>query len=214
MKYLKENKKYILLILALIALQSLVYFCSKFFEPYQIVLNNKIDDKIPFIPQFVHFYYIWYILLLLVPLLLLKYNKQAFNNYILTFITFITFVFMCYVAFPTTLIRHTFEVNSLSTFIVDLVYKTDTPVYNLFPSAHCAYAFLFITTMLDTKEINKKIKITIILISIGVILSTLFIKQHVIIDVIGALSIIPIYYFVKKQKINLEGNKLYAKIFR
>lgn len=212
--YLKNNKKEIGILTAILLIQSSVYFLAKLFQPYQIVLNNNLDDKIPFIPEFIYFYILWYLLLFLVPLLVLKYSKKNFNNYILTSISFITIEFLLFVAFPTTINRYQFDVNNLSTFLVDLIYKSDTPVYNLFPSGHCAYAFLFVTLVLDTKNIKINTKFFISIISLLIILSTLFIKQHVLIDVIGALIIIPLYYFVKKQNIDLERTKLYAKIFR
>ncbi len=60
---------------------------------------------------------------------------------------------------------------------------------------------------------KKEYKILIIISSLLIILSTLFIKQHVVIDVLGALLIVPIYYILRKRKINLEESGIYAKIF-
>ena len=63
------------------------------------------------------------------------------------------------------------------------------------------------------EEVKKEYKILIIISSLLIILSTLFIKQHVVVDVLGALLIVPIYYILRKRKINLEESGIYAKIF-
>ena len=109
--------------------------------------------------------------------------------------------------------RQPLVVTDISTWVVDIIYKVDTPVCNLFPSAHCAFSILFIISILDVKEVKKEYKILIIISSLLIILSTLFIKQHVVIDVLGALLIVPIYYILRKRKINLEESGIYAKIF-
>ena len=66
----------------------------------------------------------------------------------------------------------------------------------------------------DVKEIKKEYKILITITSVLIMLSTVFIKQHVIVDVLGAFIIVPMYYIIRKKKINLEESGIYAKIFR
>ena len=65
----------------------------------------------------------------------------------------------------------------------------------------------------DVKEIKKEYKILITITSVLIMLSTVFIKQHVIVDVLGAFIIVPMYYIIRKKKINLEESGIYAKIF-
>ena len=108
--------------------------------------------------------------------------------------------------------REPLVVDSISTWRINIIYKVDTPV-NLFPSAHCALAILFIISTLDVKEIKKEYKILITITSVLIMLSTVFIKQHVIVDVLGAFIIVPMYYIIRKKKINLEESGIYAKIF-
>ena len=62
-------------------------------------------------------------------------------------------------------------------------------------------------------EIKKEYKILITITSVLIMLSTVFIKQHVIVDVLGAFIIVPMYYIIRKKKINLEESGIYAKIF-
>ena len=59
------------------------------------------------------------------------------------------------------------------------------------------------------EEIKKEYKILITITSVLIMLSTVFIKQHVIVDVLGAFIIVPMYYIIRKKKINLD-NIFYA----
>lgn len=212
-KYLKENKNRIIILFGAFIFQSLIYFITKLFQNNPVYLNNAIDDRIPFIPSFVIFYVMWYLFLILIPLLILKYNKKVFDKYIVVSIVYAILEGIIFILFPTTMNRQPLVVTDISTWIVDIIYKVDTPVCNLFPSAHCAFSILFIISILDVKEIKKEYKILIIISSLLIILSTVFIKQHVVVDVLGALFIVPIYYILRKRKINLEESGIYAKIF-
>lgn len=211
--YLKENKNRIIILFGVFIFQSLIYFITKLFQNNPVYLNNAIDDRIPFIPSFVVFYVMWYLFLILIPLLILKYNKKVFDKYIVVSIVYAILEGIIFILFPTTMNRQPLLVTDISTWIVDIIYKVDTPVCNLFPSAHCAFSILFIISILDVKEIKKEYKILIIISSLLIILSTVFIKQHVVVDVLGALLIVPIYYILRKRKINLEESGIYAKIF-
>lgn len=211
--YLKENKNRIIILFGAFIFQSLIYFITKLFQGNPVYLNNAIDDRIPFIPSFVIFYVMWYLFLILIPLLILKYNKKVFDKYIVVSIVYAILEGIIFILFPTTMNRQPLVVTDISTWIVDIIYKVDTPVCNLFPSAHCAFSILFIISILDVKEIKKEYKILIIISSLLIILSTVFIKQHVVVDVLGALLIVPIYYILRKRKINLEESGIYAKIF-
>ncbi|MGM9876467.1 MAG: phosphatase PAP2 family protein [Bacilli bacterium] len=211
--YLKENKNRIIILFGAFIFQSLIYFITKLFQNNPVYLNNAIDDRIPFIPSFVIFYVMWYLFLILIPLLILKYNKKVFDKYIVVSIVYAILEGIIFILFPTTMNRQPLVVTDISTWIVDIIYKVDTPVCNLFPSAHCAFSILFIISILDVKEVKKEYKILIIISSLLIILSTVFIKQHVVVDVLGALLIVPIYYILRKRKINLEESGIYAKIF-
>jgi len=73
-----------------------------------------------------------------------------------------------------------------------------------FASMHCLICFLHIIITPNIRKLKTSIKIFIIIQSILIILSTLFIKQHVILDVIGAFLLcltmyIPVYFYVKKN---------------
>ena len=142
--YLKENKNRIIILFGAFIFQTLIYFITKLFQNNPVYLNNAIDDRIPFIPSFVIFYVMWYLFLILIPLLILKYNKKVFDKYIVVSILYAILEGIIFILFPTTMNRQPLVVTDISTWVVDIIYKVDTPVCNLFPSAHCAFSILFI----------------------------------------------------------------------
>lgn len=95
------------------------------------------------------------------------------------------FVFM-----PTTNVRPELEGGGLFNFGMWLVYSLDTPT-NLFPSTHCSIAWMGARLML--KEVKWKRKWLVGIGAYGfcilIFLSTLFTKQHVILDVIGGVLV-------------------------
>ena len=147
-KYIKENKNRIIILIFSFLFQTSVYSITKLFQGTPMHLNNYFDNMIPFIPAFVIFYVLWYLLLFLIPLLILKYNKKVFDRYIVTCLIYALFEGIIFILLPTTMTREPLVVDSISTWIINIIYKVDTPV-NLFPSAHCALAILFIISTLD-----------------------------------------------------------------
>ena len=195
---LKKEYKKMYLIILLVIYQSLLYLISKL-SPFAIhILGSSVDDKIPFIPAFIYFYVGWYLMLFIVPFLFLKDNEKVFYKYIIS--TFICISACCFVYFiyPTTIIRESTLSSGITDFVVRFIYAIDTPVLNCFPSMHCIICFMFMFYTWGLKNTNKYLKITIQVLSLLVVLSTVFVKQHVVIDIISALIIAVIVYFVSK----------------
>lgn len=199
----KINLKLILVILGLVIYEAFVFFLTKPFIQDPYILGSTLDDKIPFVPQFVWIYVFWYTMLFWVPYYIFNKNKASFYKYTLTFIITTLIAGIIFVSFPNTVVRANIIDNNLSSKIVKLIYSLDDPGINCLPSIHCLYSFLFIFAVLDTKSNSPKwMKILIATLSILVVLSTLFIKQHVVYDAIAALIIgIIVWVIVDKFKI-------------
>ena len=102
-----------------------------------------------------------------------------------------SFICTCiFIIYPTTIDRQlVFNDNSIFDYAVKFIYKNDTPALNCFPSLHALNSMLWIFYIGFNKKFNKLVRLIIILISIGVIFATLFIKQHAIVDLIGSLLV-------------------------
>ncbi len=163
----------------------------------------EFDGKIPFIPEWVWIYLTVY-MIFLIPLFGLtdrRLLKVVMSSYI-------TVMLICYVFFyfyPVEYPRPELVVNDFSTWALSLVYKNDKP-WNCFPSSHCAMAMMAALVLL---EINWSFGIWGLTVALSIGVSTLFTKQHFILDVITgfSLSILVYYLYFKSKLIELLGKK-------
>lgn len=206
----KVNLKLILVILELVIFEAFIFFLTKPFIQNPYVLGSYLDNKIPFISQFVWIYIFWYTMLFWVPYYVYNKNKDAFYKYTVTFIITTLIAGVIFVSFPNTVVRANIIDNDLSNQLVKIIYALDDPGINCLPSIHCLYSFLFIFAIIDTKCNSPKwMKVLIITLSILVVLSTLFIKQHVLYDAIAAFAIgFVIWMIVDKYKLYKKINLL------
>ena len=198
----KMKKKDILYIIIPPIIQSGLYFISKLFVSNPHLIGWDIDKKTPFIPQFVYFYVLWYVLLVGVPYLFYKYDKEKRDKYCFIYILSGIIAFITFLIYPTTIETAKFEVHNLSTWIMSLVYFFDQPTLNCLPSIHCTNCIIWIIMIGFNKKMPKWIRISLSIFCVIVMFSVLFIKQHVIIDIIGAAITVALcymcYYIYKK----------------
>lgn len=196
---MKEKYKPLLYCISLVIYQSILYFIAKL-SPFNITLiGSNLDNKIPFIDEFIYFYISWYLMLFIVPYLMYKKDKDIFKNYLITIITCNTFVFFIYFLYPTTINRPNIIVKDITSFITYFIYKIDTPALNCFPSMHCIISFIYMYIVIFENEFSKY-RLSIIIWSLLIIISTLFVKQHVLLDVLGAFVISLVIYLIVNKK--------------
>lgn len=186
-------------------IHTLLYFLSKLIQGTPYNITTTIDNKLPFISWFIVFYCIWYLLLIVAPLIIFKYDSNKLKRYAITYIVCSVISTFIYVLFPTTFDRPNISSNGIFEFMVKWIYSNDIPVVNCFPSFHALLCFLWIICIGLNVRINKIIRFIILFLCIGILLSTMLIKQHSFIDLIGAFFIVLLVYFsiyyVEKKKI-------------
>ena len=85
---------------------------------------------------------------------------------------------------PTTNTRPQIEGGGLWNFGMRLIYALDTPD-NLFPSLHCELSWLCYLALKKTPGIPRWGKVSALVFTLLVFVSTLTTKQHILIDVVG-----------------------------
>ena len=183
-----------------------------YFSIKSIITNynmiNSVIKSVPLIKHFVLFYDLWYPFIIINTFIVYKYDKKLFNFLIVTMLIGAFMSHVTFIIYPTMLERPTIEVKNIIDWILDFTYKTDTPAANCLPSMHCVYCFITSYYILKIENMNPKIKLSIVTFSILIVLSTIFIKQHIVEDVILAL----IYTIVAIIIVNCNKN-LINKIF-
>lgn len=103
-------------------------------------------------------------------------------------VAFITFYF-----FQTTVSRPLVTGNDIFSKLVLFTYKSDEP-YNCFPSIHVITAYLAMKGI-NLTDARKRIKIPVNVVGFLIIISTQFVKQHVIMDIFFAIFLCDIFFY-------------------
>lgn len=201
--WLERNYGYFFIAGFLVFLKT-VYLWIQQVKPQGIALTTFLDTIIPFTSFFVLFYVLYYPFLTL-PLFLTLREKDHFVRTLgaMTFVASVSF-FM-YLIFQTQIIRPNIIPNSFLDSIVLWIYSLDAPV-NAFPSLHVSLTTIAFLSL--RKKYNTASGV-ILLLAIGIIVSTLFIKQHYVADVVGGLVLAGLAYsmFFQYEAIKSRWNK-------
>lgn len=200
-KYIKKLEiKPIITTISLVCIQSILYFISKLLQGDLNLVGNVIDTKIPFVPAFFIPYCIWYLMIFIIPYYLYCKDKDKFIKYTMAYILCSMIGNIVFISYPSTVARPTVTGTDIFSLIAKFIYWIDTAT-NCFPSLHCAISMLFILYTCESKNTNIITKISVCIISILIMLSTLFTKQHVVVDFIsGDMLALIVYLIVKPSK--------------
>ena len=166
------------------------YFGSQFLEGEPRTVGWKIDDSIPFLPGFVYIYCSWFPLLLLVPLLLNVYDSALCGRYFAAMVFDLTISTVIYLLMPTTFERPEITAKGLTGFAMRTVYGANHRFLNCAPSLHCSAAMLFAICMAYCTAMPFALRGILFLLSLGIVASTVLVKQHVLVDVLTAIPTI------------------------
>ncbi|SHH40065.1 PAP2 superfamily protein [Caloranaerobacter azorensis DSM 13643] len=179
----KDRYKYVLLIIVLIMLK-VSYLLINTLDMRKHHLMSHLDNYIPFISWMVIPYVLWYLYIWGILLYLLIKDKKLFITHSLAVILGQTICLIIFLLYPTYVIRPEVVGSDIFSKLVLLIYSNDNPV-NAFPSVHVLQSVLTHIAILNIKNIKKSVKISSYVFSTMVILSTITIKQHYVIDVAG-----------------------------
>lgn len=152
-------------------------------------LVTDIDRSLPFVKVFIIPYVTWYVFVYVVFAYVYFKNKQVYRKALLTYVICMIISFTVYFLFQTTVPRPEIFGYDILTDMVRFVYTSDKP-FNCFPSIHCMSCYIIIKTIItinanSTKD--KRVNLLICIMSALIMVSTLLVKQHVLLDLIGAV---------------------------
>ncbi|WP_096156522.1 phosphatase PAP2 family protein [Bacillus sp. FJAT-45066] len=152
-----------------------------------------IDQEIPFITAFIIPYIIWYAFIFGY---LVYFCFKDTDVYVKTLITIVVGELICFVIyffFQTTVPRPTIQGNGFFEMLVKYIYAHDRPV-NCFPSIHVLTTYAIMLASFHIKNKHKWNTYFIHVMGSLIILSTLFIKQHVILDMVASMFLVAFIY--------------------
>ncbi len=209
----KIDKKPVIITILMIIFQTFTFFIAKLFQSSPHVIGNIIDTKIPFVSYFIVPYYMWFFMVLLIPCYYYKRDKKLFLQYVLCYLMAVIISSLIFLFYPSIVVRPDIKITNIFTFLTYIIYFIDTPAINCFPSMHCAISMLFILTITSSKHTNLRNKIIVIISSILIMISTLYTKQHVFVDLVcGDIMMCFIYITFKDNKLLLNKLKKLLKM--
>lgn len=196
-----------------VALYTVFYLlCFSYLENRHVryhIIDSSLDDKIPFCEYFIIPYLLWFLYIAVTVGYFLFFNENTteFWSLILNLAIGMTLFLIVSYVYPNGLnIRPTeFTNDSVFTRMVQFLYRTDTPT-NVLPSIH-VYNSLGAAIAIGHSQALKKHR-GIQFVSYGlaglIILSTMFLKQHSVTDVIAAVAltfmIYPLIYVTQTKR--------------
>lgn len=167
-----------------------------------------LDDRIPFCEWFLIPYVLWYAAIVGMHLYTMLYDVEAFRKYsrfLLICIGISTTIFLVYPSCQD-LRPAEFPRDNLLTDVVELIYSVDTNT-NVFPSEHAIGAIAVFAAAVNTKSLHSQGKLTAIgILSLLMCFSTVFLKQHSVLDVAAAVPVCLVAYWIVYGR----GGKNYA----
>lgn len=154
------------------------------------------DDKIPFCEYFIIPYYFWFVFLIGMQIYAFFFDIPAFRNYINFTILTYTVTIIVYILFPNqqTLRPMTLPRDNIFSDIVAWMYNFDTNT-NVCPSIHVLGSFAVYFSARKSKLFSGFWwRAAFLVMTVLISVSTVFLKQHSIIDIIAALVLCAVAY--------------------
>ena len=171
------------------------------------MIHSPLDDYIPFVEYFIVPYLLWFAFVAVAAGYFFFTDKTGFYRLCAFLIAGMTFfLFLCTV-FPNgqNLRPVTFARDNIFVDLVKQIYSTDTPT-NVLPSIH-VFNSLGVCIAIwhsDALKKHRMIQYGAYLLALLIILSTMFLKQHSVTDVIAAFvlacAIYPFVYAAQEKK--------------
>lgn len=187
--FIKNNKQFVVSIAIVFLGNGFMYWFLKLFQRNPIYINFYLDDVIPFWGWAVYIYNMFYPFCLLSFFLIYLWDKKTYYKGIISIIIGCITCYIIYLLLPTIMYRPIVpEYDPFTNLVIKITFFFDDPPLNCFPSLHCLFCFQVIFSNIKAKfSINKKL--IMITVSTLIIISTLFVKQHFIYDILSAFLI-------------------------
>jgi len=187
----------------------ILYFLTENLIPIEKchIIHCALDDVIPFNEYFLIFYCSWYVLIVISLLYFFLYDIDSFRR-LQVFIIITQVVAMAiYIIYPSahTMRPEVFPRENFLTSLMAFIYNFDTPT-GICPSLHVAYTMGIASVWIKKKDAPVWVKPLMIFLLVMISISTAFVKQHSVVDIIAAipLGIFAEYLVYGRTHVNRE----------
>lgn len=173
-------------------------------------VHCPLDDKIPFCEYFLIPYLFWFVFLIGIHIYTLLFDVESFKKLMRFIIITYSAAMLIYIIFPNSqeLRPMIFERDNIFTHFIKGFYQFDTNT-NVCPSIHVIGSVAVMLCAWHSKHFGKTgWRIAFGVIALLISISTVFLKQHSVIDIVAAAPICFIAYWIVYKK---EPKKVYVR---
>ena len=161
-----------------------------------------LDDAIPFCEYFLVPYLFWFVFLVGIHIYTLLYDTESFKRLMKFIIISYSMAMLIYILFPNCqeLRPVVFERDNIFTRFIEGFYQFDTNT-NVCPSIHVIGSVAVMLCAWHSKHFSTVgWRITFSMVALLISVSTVFLKQHSVLDILVAIPICVIAYMMSYQK--------------
>lgn len=199
-------------ILASLVLNCLVYWGNRLItaDMQHFDFSIALDKKIPFFAPMIIIYILSYVTWGIGFIVIGRESKEVCyevmsGEQIAKFLCLI-----CYIVIPTTMVRAEINGSGFCEWLTKLIYSADSPD-NLFPSIHCLESWICFRGAMRCKKVGNGYKGFMFIFAILVFASTVLVKQHVFVDILGGIAVVEIGLFLARK---WNFSKIYDSVER
>lgn len=190
------------LLTIIVSVNYLTYFGTRTFttglKHYSIA--GSLDRNLPFVPFFILFYVLAYAQWIIGFILIGRGGYKVALTMFIGELIAKGIALACFILFPTTMegLRPGVEVlrgGGVWCELTAWVYSMDAPD-NLFPSIHCLESWVCFRGALRLKKVPGWYAYAMLVMTLLVFASTVLVKQHVLIDIVGGVAAVEVGLFI------------------
>lgn len=183
-----------------LVLNCLVYWGNRLFTSgmHHYDLSIALDAKIPFFAPMIIIYVLSYVTWVIGFIVIGRESKVVCYEVMAAEQIAKLLCLACFFIMPTTMVRADISGNGFCEWLTKLIYMSDSPD-NLFPSIHCLESWICFKGAMRCQKVGKSYKIFMFVFAILVFASTVLVKQHVFVDILGGVTVVEIGLFLAKR---------------
>ena len=181
------------------------------------IIHTKWDNKIPFCEYFIIPYVLWFVFVAATVLYFAFFNKsrQEYFSLITNLgIGMTVFIVISWIYPNGHILRPIILGDGIFDRAVRILHEMDTPT-NIFPSIHVFNSLACCIALMknDRCRSHKILSWSIVILTVLIIMSTVLLKQHSVLDIIGAFALCLIVYpFVYPKDTRITAKERHARI--
>lgn len=181
------------------------FFCLEAVLTPRYIIHCFLDDMIPFCEWFIFPYVSWFPMLAWAFALLWLRDTKSYDKLCLMAFSGMSLCLIIYMLWPNGLALRPESLprENMASAIISLIWQADTPS-NVCPSIHCQTAAAIALAVTHSKPLKgKRAARLLVTLWAGLIcISTVFTKQHSVVDVVLGVAMVVPWYFALYRKQN------------